>query len=77
MDVEAAHRRDVEHRLRQDQAIGGDHRDLGRERGELRLRLGRAERAGTPHRNPARLRRALHAPGCSFLPRPAGRGGWV
>ena len=36
MDVEAAEARRLEHRLRQDQAIGRDHRGIEAERGEAR-----------------------------------------
>jgi hypothetical protein len=37
-------RRRFEHRLRKDQAVGDDDRDVGVERGEVRLRLGCSQR---------------------------------
>jgi hypothetical protein len=37
MDIEAAMARHRQDRTRQDQAIGGDHRDIGVERGKFGL----------------------------------------
>ena len=55
MDVEAAVTRRIEHGAREDEAIGGDHRDIRVERGEVGLRLGILQRDGGAHRDAERL----------------------
>ena len=59
VDVDAAEARHVEHRLRQDQAVGGDHHDVGADRAHalLRGRIASGSAAGTP-----RCRRPAPAP---------------
>ena len=64
----------VEDRLRQDQAIGGDHRDIGLEREEVGLRFHVAQRLGMAHRDAERLGRALHRRGLQLLAAPGGAG---
>jgi hypothetical protein len=46
MDVEAAEARQVEHRLRQDQAVGRDHHDVGIGRSQFGLGLGASQADG-------------------------------
>ena len=78
VDVEAAQHRRVEDRLRQDQAVGRDYRDIGLQLGEcLLLGLVCAATWGCAPRYRARSARSSTGVGRSPLPRPAGRGGWV
>jgi len=60
MNVEAAVDWRIEHRLRQDQAIGRDHRHVSAKRGECGLLLRAPQRRGMPDRNAQFLRAALH-----------------
>ena len=59
MDVEAAERHGIENRLRQDQAIGDDHRGGGAMRAKGGLRLSRLQRRGCQHRQIEAARLAL------------------
>ena len=77
MNVDAAEARDVEHGLRQEEAIGGDHHDLRLDGGDSRLRrrilqCQRLEHLdATLHRQPLDGRRLqAHPP----PPRPVGLG---
>ena len=79
MDVEAAAARRVEHRRRQDQPVGGDHRGIELQGGEMPP----APRiAAQPRRRAHRQAQALGRAACdrgraaAAWPRPAGRGGW-
>jgi hypothetical protein len=64
--------RRVEHRLRQDQAIGDDDADIGPERGEVRLRLGRFQADRVPHGQAQRLGPHLHGARAVLLAAPGG-----
>ena len=55
MDIDAAEARRGKDRLRQDQAIGRDHRDIGIERGKGGLLGGVAQGRGVAHHDAQRL----------------------
>ena len=76
MDVEAAEPRRIEDGLRQQQAIGHDHRRIGLERREARLFLGAFSETGVRTSMPCAAAKAWTGEGRSAMPRPAGRGGW-
>ena len=60
MHVQAAEGRQVQHRLRQDGAVGGHADDVGLERGQLGLHGLVAQRARFEHGQPQALGGALH-----------------
>jgi hypothetical protein len=69
--------RDVEHRLRQQQAVGDDHDQVRRQRPQLRLHRLRAQRGRLEHLEPARQRVLLdprHAQAAAAPRRPVGLG---
>jgi hypothetical protein len=77
MHIEAAQTRRGQDRLGQDQAIGGHHRRIGPVGSKHGLFLGALEADGGEDGNAVALRGQMDGEGWSFLPRPAGRGGWL
>ncbi len=72
MAVDAAQAWNIQHHLRQDQAVGDHHHQIGREGSQFGLRLGVAQRLWLVHRDVVRHCQLLDRAGHHFLP-PAGR----
>jgi hypothetical protein len=64
MDVERAARRDVEHCLRKNQAVGRDDENVGRHGSDARVRHSVAQRFRLEDFETARLCQPLHRTGC-------------
>ncbi len=78
MSVEAAETRCIEDRCWEKQAVGHHDRDIGRERGEVGLCLGTAQRQGCVDLQARRSASTWTGERVNSSPRrPAGRGGCV
>ena len=73
MDIEAAVARRIQHRLRQNQPIGGNHRNIGPERGEFGLFVRALERSRMPHENAQFISHTVHRGRSQLLAAPPAR----